>query len=207
MLVPFSGPALGVLADRFSVSEEQGRGWQGSVAIDIGPGRKLPLSDSLDGVMSIGLAPESSFVLSLVVGSGMGAGLVVRNWPCVVSSVETVARRKGQPADSVCHVRFSDPLGHLAQRPVWGRLREVLPGRDPRGCAEFGGRRRRAARLRPANARDATGAHRPVAARRAPGGALRHRRRRGAGELAGRRVRTARRADRDGGASVRGRSS
>lgn len=128
MLVPFSGPALGVLADRFSVSEEQGRGWQGSAVVDLGPGRKLPLSGSLATALGIGLAPGSSFVLSLVVGSGMGAGLVVRNWPCVVNSVVAIPRRNGAPADSVCRVRFSDPLGHLAQRPVWGAYGNCSPG-------------------------------------------------------------------------------
>ncbi|MCY3811459.1 MAG: hypothetical protein OXH15_06665 [Gammaproteobacteria bacterium] len=106
-------PALALM-----LSEDRSGGWLGTVRINP---RVVYPGDALQTVLNDGLVPGTAITVKLVVtGDPDHAGVAVRSWPSVVTSVNaTGSAQIGGADDALCVVSFRDPLSFLRMRPVW----------------------------------------------------------------------------------------
>ena len=115
----FTGSELSV-AD-FAVEEGYNTGWNGTVEIaGSRADRALSAAEMLDTVMTWGAIPGTAATLDIQGDGGPPGGARARSWLIVISSLHP---RVTGPTSGACEVRFVDPVGHLADRPIWGAYR------------------------------------------------------------------------------------
>lgn len=127
-LTPLSNAYPRVRADSFAIHQEYRGGWRGEAVVTPPPGESGNLSfwDATDAPFIDGLAPGSAMALAMVVGGGAdNEGEIVRTWPSVVTSVSV--GEDWRTNTMVYRVRFSDPLSHLSNQPLWGVFQESSP--------------------------------------------------------------------------------
>ena len=124
---PDAGNSLPASALR--LDERYGSGWEGRAVI------AFTSEDPITGGAALGLAcgegikPGHVVVAHLALagtgGDDPNRGLIVRSWPCVVSSLEPFTTGLKSAG---CHVGLIDPVTFLMRRPVWGAWRACSAG-------------------------------------------------------------------------------
>ena len=120
--------ALRMSADRelsvaaFTLEEGYNAGWGGTAAVALRSrnGSALSAPEVLGLFAAWGATPGAATALEIVVDGGPFDGVRVRSWPVMISCL-----RPGVPdrTGTTCEVRLTDPVGYLAERPVWGAYR------------------------------------------------------------------------------------
>ncbi len=141
-----------VMVERLYLTEFPNGGWQGFAVVDPGGGRISSAGNTLASVLAYQFVPGSAVALGLwlrtwstgaseadglplrgaqldaqgpgytSVASEMQA-LPLRTWPSVITNLTTMPSTAGS-LDTVCQVRFSDPLSRLSGQRIWGVFRE-----------------------------------------------------------------------------------
>ena len=110
----------------FGLQEGYNAGWTGTGVI-VGRDTDEPLTAGgmMSAVMASGVVPGTAMNLKLDVAGGNLDGVNVRTWPCVVSGLSPYSLDQHTAA---CDVHLVDPVGFLAERPIWGAYRSVSAG-------------------------------------------------------------------------------
>ena len=115
------GVELRVVA--FGMQEGYSSGWHGT-AVVVGSGGDEPLTAGgmMSAVMASGVLAGTAVSLNLMVSGGPIDGTTVRAFPSVVSGLSPY------PIDefsAACNVHLVDPVGFLAEQPIWGAYSNV----------------------------------------------------------------------------------
>ena len=107
----------------FGIQEGYSTGWSGT-AVVVGSGGDQPLNPGamMSAVMASGVLAGTAVALNLTVDGGPIDGTNVRTFPCVVSGLSPY------PIDefsAACNVHVVDPIGFLAEQPIWGAYSSV----------------------------------------------------------------------------------
>ena len=110
-------PGARLPALMLGLTEFRSGGWLGSVTINP---RRVSAEDALQVLLHDGLAPGAAVLVKLLIADQGGyAGMAIRTWPSVVTSVNTTASQDANEPDAVCRVTFRDPLTFLGDRAIW----------------------------------------------------------------------------------------
>ena len=107
----------------FGLQEGYSTGWSGT-AVVVGSGGDQPLNPGsmMSAVMASGVLAGTAVALNLMAHGGPIDGTNVRTFPSVVSGLSPY------PIDefsAACNVHLVDPIGFLAEQPIWGAYSNV----------------------------------------------------------------------------------
>ena len=107
----------------FGLQEGYSTGWSGT-AVVVGSGGDQPLNPGglMTAVMASGVLAGTAVALNLMAHGGPIDGTNVRTFPSVVSGLSPY------PIDefsAACNVHLVDPIGFLAEQPIWGAYSNV----------------------------------------------------------------------------------
>ena len=107
----------------FGMQEGYSTGWNGT-AVVVGSGGDEPLTPGgmMSAVMASGVLAGTAVSLNLLVSGGPIDGTGVRAFPSVVSGLSPYPLDEYSAA---CNVHLVDPIGFLADQPIWGAYRGV----------------------------------------------------------------------------------
>lgn len=107
----------------FGMQEGYSTGWNGT-AVVVGSGGDDPLSPGgmMSAVMASGVLAGTAVSLNLMVSGGPIDGINVRSFPSVVSGLSPYPIDENNAA---CNIHLVDPIGFLAEQPIWGAYRHV----------------------------------------------------------------------------------
>ena len=107
----------------FGLQEGYSTGWSGT-AVVVGSGGDQPLNPGsmMSAVMASGVLAGTAVSLNLIASGGPIDGTNARSFPSVVSGLSPY------PIDefsAACNVHLVDPIGFLAEQPIWGAYSNV----------------------------------------------------------------------------------
>ena len=123
--VPAAGGARKLLpAAGFDLQEAYNSGWRGRVVFGVTTtDDNVHAGNMMASLMAAGVVPGASAVLRVILRDDDSEhdGTVVRSWPVVLGLLRP--HQLPQASDLACSLRVVDPIGFLADRPVWGAYR------------------------------------------------------------------------------------
>ena len=114
---------VGVRVEAFVVTEGYSAGWGGTALITARHRTAPSAGEMLAAVMASGVTAGTSVFLDLLGyprDTSPTHAQLARSWPSMVKSLHPQATGARSAA---CEVRFVDPVGYLADRPIWGAYR------------------------------------------------------------------------------------
>ena len=111
----------------FGLEEGYSIGWGGTAVVVARTPleARLTAGGMMSAVMASGMTTGAAVEVDLVLRSELLSDPTVRTWPCVVNGLQPY---EVDETTTACNVDIVDPIGFLADRPVWGAYRAASAG-------------------------------------------------------------------------------